>query len=171
MNQRRPPPIAQRRRVCGKCVCACVCVCGNGGGREGRRCIRAGCSCQPAVFKCQLVSLDQLAFQWHHLPSNPCLSFHSIYSPNPSHTNTRAHTPTHFSPPLLTASFAFSVQFWTLNQTNERRVKREKKNLKWKQGRHPCEQARRVYSHVDIFHLNAPGWNQTSSQWKIKDAK
>lgn len=46
-------------------------------------CIRAGCSCQPAVFKCQFVSLDQLAFQWHHLPSNPCLPFHSIYGPAP----------------------------------------------------------------------------------------
>lgn len=46
-------------------------------------CSGAGWSCQPAVFKCQLGSLDQFAFQWHHLPSNPCLSFRCIHSPGP----------------------------------------------------------------------------------------
>lgn len=73
------------------------------------RLCRAGCSCQPAVFKCQLVSLDQLAFQSHHLPSNPCLSFHSICSLGPPlHKPSEkllSHTPLTSS---VTASFAFA---------------------------------------------------------------
>lgn len=55
----------------------------RGGGEGGGAAAGAGCSCWLAVFKCQLSSLDQLAFQWHHLPSNPCLSFHYIHSSSP----------------------------------------------------------------------------------------
>lgn len=70
VNQRNPPPCSPK-----------------GGGVWGELplcdCSGAGWSCQPAVFKCQLGSLDQFAFQWHHLPSNPCLSFRCIHSPGP----------------------------------------------------------------------------------------
>lgn len=83
---------------------------GRRGGKEGgRRCGGAGPGLVGSLcLSVSSVPPDQLAPQWHHLPSNPCLSFLRIHSP-PRHKPTPRPHPTTLATTAATVSSGISL--------------------------------------------------------------